>query len=299
MAKIHVGIMTQNELYYLSKNINRVLPYVDTITVVDGGSVDDTIIYMRNLSKQYPQVRFFIHPWENNFPAQRNNYLKHIAEVAQPGDWILCFDPDEMIEEHSLMKLKEATEYADANGRNLVGFRCRSVSLQGETRVWSNNDNFWKKFLIKWDPKFAYAATGTGTVHEHYTGIHQNAIDSNDSLPFGTLWYEHIKQQDVIWPRGARNCFIGGGGPNGMHPMIHEWKRLRAICSSLGLSTWHEFQVYMLRGNIDQRIKDWMILHMHADFGDGSSEFREFYKTYFRLYHPEEELEHLRGTHIP
>ena len=104
--RLHAAMMTQNELPYLIYNINRLLPGVDSVTIVDGGSTDQTIIYMRNWSKIEPKIRFFLHPWKDNFPAQRNNYLMHIAEIAQENDFIFVCDPDEILDEAGVLNLR-------------------------------------------------------------------------------------------------------------------------------------------------------------------------------------------------
>ena len=54
---------------------------------------------------------------------------------------------------------------------------------------------------------------------------------------------------------------------------------LAAIASRLGLDTWHKFQAYLLKGNIDQELREWMVRYRHVDGFDGASEHREVYKT--------------------
>ncbi len=297
--KIHAALMTQNEIKDLVQNITTILPYVDSVTIVDGGSVGDTITYLRNWSQEEPKIRFFLHPWENSFPKQRNRYLDHINEIATDGDWILTFDPDEFVEDNSLYMMRDYIEIAEKNNKNMIGFQCRSVSLKGEKRVWVNLDEYWKRLLMKWNPGIRYGAHG-GQVHEYISGIEQRIWDpGSQGSNQVRLLYEHRKQENDIWRKGYRNMWLGGGGPNGQHSHIGEWRELRYICSSLGLETWQQMYDYLLKGNIDSRIKDWMISHRQDNWGDGSSEFREAYKCYFRLLHGEEEPEELRGEHIP
>jgi hypothetical protein len=57
-------------------------------------------------------------------------------------------------------------------------------------------------------------------------------------------------------------------------------------------------QAHLLAGNIDGRLKEWMIRYRRESGWDGSSEQREWFKTYFRLYHPEEEPAEFSGEHI-
>lgn len=292
--RIHAALMTQNELYDLSRNLQALRPFVDTITVVDGGSTDGSIPYMRNWSRQDSAVRMFIHPWKDDFPAQRNNYLRRVSEVAAEGDWLLVFDPDEYVEEIGLHPFVEAAERHSC-GR--IGFRCRSVSLRGEDRVWHNEDHFWKNLLVKWSPALRYGHHGEGPVHEDLFGA-GGEIRSGTVSWLPELVYEHRKQEDVIWMRGVRNYFCGGGGPN-LGRSNPRWVEMRQIANGLGIDTWARMNAYLLAGNIDERLKGWIVQYRQEHGWDGSSEQREWYKTYFRLYHPEEEPVDLRGEHIP
>ncbi len=131
-----------------------------------------------------------------------------------------------------------------------------------------------------------------------------------------SLIYEHVKQNNIIWIRGARNMFTGGGGPN-LGDRNPAWAKIKSITKELGLNNWHEVYDYMVRGNIDISLKQFMIDHMfegmenpgpgalsslypeHFKRGwDGASEMREWYKSYYRFLHDEEEPEEFRGVHI-
>lgn len=298
---IHYAMMTQNEAYELIPHIERVLPYVDSVTIVDGGSKDQTIYYFRNWEQVEPKLRFFIYPWSDNFPAQRNNYLKHVAEIAKPGDWIATADADEYYADETLEKLHKVIDLAEQKGCNLIGLQCRSVSMKGPERVWENLDEYWKHLIIKWDPNFHYSGF---RVHEGKAGIPHNIMNTG-------LIYEHVKQENIIWLRGFRNLFCGGGGPNlgNKNPV---WPKLRKLCrEKLGIDSWHDMYDYILAGNIDEEVKQIFIDHrlegtekagpnaLKNEHWDGASEMREMYKSYFRLLHPEEEPEEFRGEHIP
>ena len=50
--QFHAAMMTQNELPDLIANVTRLLYQCTSVTVVDGGSTDGTIPYMRNWSKK-------------------------------------------------------------------------------------------------------------------------------------------------------------------------------------------------------------------------------------------------------
>jgi len=290
-------MMCQNNLSEIIPNLEKVLPYVDSATIIDGGSTDDTIIYMRNWSLEDPKIRFYVYPWQDDFPAQRNNYVRHIAEIAEDGDWMLTMDPDEFYDHVALEKLHRAADRAEQTGCNMVGFQCRSVSLRGGKRVWENVDDYWKQLFIKWDPAFHY--TGY-KCHEGKGGVPHNIMNT-------ALIYEHIKQENVIWLRGCRNSFVAGGGPN-LGDKNPVWVKARKLVKDkTGIDSWHGFYKYMLAGNIDSEIKQLMIDHMYEgtpkasdaalskEAWDGASEWREWYRTYFRILHPEEEPEEFKG----
>jgi len=264
--------MTQNRLGETIACINRVLNAVDRVVIVDGGSIDDTIFYMRNWSEREPKIEFYLHPWIDNFSAQRNNYLNRV----QDNTWALVSDPDELFAEDTVAALGELIDAAESKNFNMVGFRCRSVTLRGPDKVWENLDDYRKRLLFKKVPGVHYA----GNPHENLSGMPHRIMDTE-------FIYEHIKQEHVIWHRGARNMFCGGGGPN-LGATNPRWVRLREICDGLGISTWHDFDTYLIAGNVSERIKDWMYEHKDVDGFDGASEHRELWKLYFEIYHPEQ-----------
>lgn len=296
--KIHAALMTQNELLDLSANVALLLRFADSVTIVDGGSIDGTIPYMRNLSRQDPRARFFLHPWRDDFPTQRNNYLGRVGEIATAGDWILTCDPDEFFSEEALNSLRSLVDVVPKKKERYraVSFRCRSVTLRGSERVWQNDDDYRKPLFFQWSPALRYDHNGEGAVHEILRGA--SPIYATGHHPeFPALFYEHRKQNLVTWPRGCRNYFCGGGGPN-LGSKNHRWVELKSIASQHGISTWHQMYTYLIAGGIDQGLKDWILKYRHETGWDGSSEQREWYKTYFRLLHPEEESAELRNEVI-
>lgn len=305
--KLIYCLRTQNELTDLIPNIEAALPYVDKVIVLDGGSQDLTIPTMRNWESIEPKIHFEIDYWKDNFPAARNAYLKVAAEYANDNTWLATADPDEYYSPETWQNLNRILDYADKHDRNMVGLQCRSVSLRGSKRVWENLDEYWKHLLIKWDPNFHYVGA---LVHEGKAGIPHNIVDVrySDTAPY---LYEHRKQENIIWIRGQRNSFCGGGGPNlGKSNPI--WTKARDLIRDLtGIDDWHKFYDYMLQGNIHPEIKQLMIDHMFEGTPmagpnarsnkewDGASEWREWYKSYFRILQIQEEPEEFRGVHIP
>lgn len=283
MSKITYCGMTQNRISETVKCLERYLPYVDEAIIIDGGSIDDSIFYLRNWAQEEPKLKFYINPWPDNFSQQRNQYLSRVED----NTWVLVSDPDEWFEDSTLQALQELITDAESTGHDMVGFQCRSVTMKGNKRVWENLDSYWKNLLFKKYPKTHYV----GNPHE---GLANHPLKMKHSKYI----YEHVKQENVIWHRGARNLFTGGGGPN-LGQSNLRWVHLRALTRELSIDTWHKFDQYLLKGNIDQRLKNWMIQYHNVEGFDGSSEHREMYKLYFRIYHPEEEPVDLIGKYMP
>jgi len=280
-------MMAQNRLLEVKHCIDLVEPYVDKIVIVDGGSTDDSIFYLRNREG----VNMFIHPWKDNFSEQRNNYINRAREVIGSDDfWILLSDPDEWFDHEALGNLYNIQDRAEQVGCNIVTFQCLSATLKGDKRVWESLDNYWKGLFFKYIPGIKYVGNP-----------HETLLIPGGQKPMQTSFiYQHVKQENIIWHRGLRNMYIGGGGPN-LGDKNAKWLALKGIVEDVygrDLS-WREFETEMIRGNLDPRLKSWLYMAKDEKDYDGSSEMREAYKTYFRIYHPEEEPAEFIGEAIP
>ena len=282
MSKICFAQMTFNRQAEVQHCVSTVRPFVDRCVVVDAVSEDDTIVYLRNRA----DVDLIISPWQDNFSAQRNKYLEPISS----GDWVLVSDPDEWFLEETLKNLKMLAEKGDRENKHMFGFQCISVTMKGDVVAHKQLDNYWKGLFFK---KFS----DTKYINNpHETLVYKGDVGySMERTPFR---YFHIKQEGITWVRGVRNFFINGGGPN-LGERQPLWKPFRQMVREItGIDSWDDFNYYLKCGNIDQRIKNWMIEHRKEIGYDGSSEIRENYKSYYRIYHPEEMPEELRGERI-
>ena len=277
--KITYCMITYNRLHETLQCIARVKPYVDQIIVIDGGSNDDTIFTLRN----YPGVDLYIHPWKDNFAEQRTRYLRYAKESG--ADWVLVSDSDEMFSVDALVNLRK--EISNAGKCNTLCFEATDVTLKGEAVVSKRPSKWWKPLLHKLVDGMFY----NGLIHE--------VLERPDgqickNLPYT---YYHIKQEDIIWQRGARNAFISGMNTNKKRSNLWEpFKKM--VKDETGIDSWTEFDKYLIAGNIAECIKASLITFKDQNGWDGSSEWRELYKLYFRAYHPEEEPTEYKGTRI-
>ncbi len=280
--KITYCMMTWNRLYDTMRAIERVKPYVDRVVVVDGGSTDDTILTLRN----YEGVELYLHPWEDVFSKQRTNYLNRAGENGGT-DWVLVSDPDELFSVEALEHMRQ--EISLAGPYNMLAYESNSITMRGDKVVNHSHDKYWKPLLFKWNPGIHY----TGNPHETLI------IDGGNRVKNVAGHYYHIKQDNMCWHRGYRNFHIGGGGPN-LGNKNEWWVSYREVLKYVygEVPSWHQIEPLLLAGNIDDRLKEWMYQAKDVTGFDGASEVREAYKTYFRIFHPEEEPEQFKGTHI-
>lgn len=300
--KVHGGCMAYNEWADLRENISLVLPYLDSLTIIDGGSTDCTITALRNWCRIEPKLHLYLHKWEDNFPKQRNFYISHIREIAKEGDWILTFDPDEFFSLETLQNLRKLAEtvYNKKEKYKRIAFQCRSVSLRGPERCYEHLDDYAKPLFFRFSPQLKYDHHGEGAVHEILKGadpVYYIQHHPEFSQLSHSLIYEHRKVENAIWSHAVRNYFCGGGG-NNLGSKNHRWVELRVIAKRLGLYEWHSMHKYLIAGGIDNELKTWIIKYRHETGWTGSSEQREWFKYYFWILHPEELPSDLKNESI-
>jgi glycosyltransferase involved in cell wall biosynthesis len=81
--------------------------YVDEICIVDTGSIDGTLGYLKDM-KAKKILKYKEFPWCDDFSAARNASL----EMAT-GDWILILDADEHIRDVFYQQIREAMKSTD------------------------------------------------------------------------------------------------------------------------------------------------------------------------------------------
>lgn len=98
MNKISLCMIVRNEEKNIDQCLERVIPFVDEVIIVDTGSTDNTIEICKRKNIEVYQI-----PWENDFSKARN-YSIGIAKY----DWILCLDADEEVVIEDLNAFKES-----------------------------------------------------------------------------------------------------------------------------------------------------------------------------------------------
>jgi glycosyltransferase involved in cell wall biosynthesis len=95
--RLSVAIIVRNEQEVIAETLDSIRAIADEIIVWDSGSEDDTISLA-----QKKGAKVFQGFWKNNFSAARNACLEKVT-----GDWVLCLDAGEKLDDFSAKKLRE------------------------------------------------------------------------------------------------------------------------------------------------------------------------------------------------
>jgi len=260
--------------------VQRARPYVDRIVIVHEGVLSQEV--MDKLSKEYGCELYYRH-WDDNFPAQRNEYLKRVTE-----GWVLVTDSDELPGEELLKNLKNVVKMSVNGGRfNACKIAAHDITANDDgTQQPVTVSGFKKLLFFKWYPGIHYEGIGVSkTVHEELVGANWNIATLPDDY-----YYEHYKKSSEVWNRAFRNFHCGGGGNNlgKTNPVWNEYRGLLAQVNPK-LLEWAVMEEYIKKGSIDQRIKDFLIKHKNRNvIPDADCEVQESFKYYFDVLHPEE-----------
>lgn len=298
--KIVANVMQTNRLKETVQTVETHLPYVDKYIIVDGASQDESVIYLRNWSEVEPKINFFLHPWKDNFPEQRNHCLEHARELCNDGDewWALVHDSDELFSDGFLENMRDIIDQARESGANEVDVQCQSQSYHGDKLVHKSTDNYYKQLLFRLYPETQYIVADNPHIHLYQPNMRTARVGGEKVTGDGKdILYYHQKQEDVTWLRGARNFFIGGAGLNlgDKNPYWVEFKMIvRKYFGGTYPNDYQKIEKWFIKGQLPQEMKDWLInrartcRELWPGYTDGSSEVRETAKMYYLMFHPEE-----------
>lgn len=273
----------KGDVFDAISNVKSVEEYVDHCIVV----YDDSITSEDRQQLRDAGASIYYYRWHDHFPEMRNNYLE-IARIFA-ADWVLVTDPDEHFDTQFLLDIRNIVKNADEKGyvvlrmhpHDILSDDDNGVDLAVPTEIISD---YWKLVVYKLEPNV------------HYTGfavtknIHENLVTNGPATALSRKYfYRHIKSHKEIWLHAARNVYIGGGGLS-MPDKVPYYREFKDIMQNLGLATWYQFRDYLLAGNADDKLKDFIIRHKDVQGHEYDSEYRELYKIYFNVLHPDEKV---------
>lgn len=298
--------------------IERVSPHVDTTIIVYNPQtypVTDeidikNIKWLEENQKKY-NLHFILSEFKDNFPDQRNIYLKKAKELNV--DWVCVSDPDELFSEELASNLRSLIKKYKSEGYNNLAVSVRDqfstvecldkLDLLKEVPGGLNDCNYWKPMLIfKLFDDIRYQGVGIEK------NVHETLVTKwlmvTVNLP-KEYYYVHRKSSLKIWRNAARNMFMSGGGDN-VGSKNYLWIELRNLCSKIGINKWNEFENLVNTGlnkyldtnpNLENAIieKDkiktefrlWLESALKAQPTKEGTETRECAKWYFSIHKDE------------
>jgi hypothetical protein len=275
------------------ENVKNAKDHVDVCIVVYDNTLDEADVKL--LKDAGAHARYY--NWHDNFPEMRNNYLQEARLYGV--NWCLVSDPDEHFDSFLLKSARMLAKQAEAVGCNMLMVPVHDIFTDDEAGKKLDTPielipDYRKNLFFKLTPEVWYVGVGeTKNLHETMTG---NFRTTNlDKLYF----YRHVKSHVEIWEHAVRNIFVAGGGMNAGLTAV-PYKELKPIIDRLGFTEWKEFKKYLIKGNIDQQLKNFIINHRNDETGhDYDSEYREFFKWYFLVLHPDENVGNLTSQPPP
>ena len=92
-----LAMIVRNELEHLGAWLPQAADYLDEIVIVDTGSNDGTVEWLRTLP-----VTLLQQPWAHDFALHRNYGLEHVT-----ADWVLILDADERLDKAGWQALRK------------------------------------------------------------------------------------------------------------------------------------------------------------------------------------------------
>lgn len=220
----------------------------------------------------------------DDYAGQRNRYLGY-AKGGERADWIVVTDHDESFSDYLLSNLHDIIGKADVGGFNKIDVQCMLTYMRGESVISEELRPFWKPLIFKNEDDLYYEGSPHETFHNP-NGWKEKKIGDED------IYYAHIRQENIIWAKGARNFVVSGGAMlYDKNPHYIEFKEaLKKDGHELDSV---KFNKLMVDGKIGPNTVQWIIDHKDIDDktlpDNCCSEMRECYLAYFKIYHPEKE----------
>jgi len=271
--------LTQNRLTEIKVGYPQIKEFLqpDDMVVVDGGSTDGSIEFLKRLGVTLIEQPF------RDFVQQRTAYTDFLEESAEEGDLVVVSDTDEYIAPSLLQNLKNIAVEAWDKDANLLTIRCRSEWVDKHGNLLDATlDGFHKPLVALWEHGGKYKGVASDRpIHEelHFPSG-RRFLQINDQN--GMHIYVHRKRYGIQFARAIRNLYLSGIDPSGV--IIPEWQEFKDLFTGQGFKTWPEVERYLKRGIIHSSIKHWLIERRYHPIGEVKNSFI----GYFIYYHPDE-----------
>jgi len=271
--KLVYCMMGTNRLKEIKPYIETVLPYVDKFIFIDGGSEDGTVEYLKSLNKcKEDIVDVYVHPWQDRFSAQRNNYLAKLKERNYEG-WVIISDSDEHFLVESLKQIRKLIPEIEAKGYSGIQAQVIDITVDDDDFnkiIHSKKNEYWKALIFKYGPNLRYE----GEPHETLVGMPIRWFKSTND----NIFYEHRRSRRHILERATENYFISNS-----NRYSERWAEFRYLCTINNILSFKNYWELFGKYELPKEIEEWIRVHKDDNQDSGDSELREMAQLYFEI----------------
>lgn len=182
MPTLSIALIAKNEIDVLPRLLENIEGLYDELVIIDTGSTDGTLEYLRDLAQVNDKLLVFPFTWIDDFAAARN------ASFFQCSmDWIMWLDADDLLSDDSKAQLKELLQRKDLDEYQAV-YAPYMLTFDGNGKCTFSS---LRERLIKQDAKLEWQ----GKIHESIPVPHNKwLIDSTWAVEHRPL---PTKQRDA------------------------------------------------------------------------------------------------------
>lgn len=213
--KLIVSYIIENEIDWLPLSLNPIIDLVDHVVIVDGGSTDGTIDYIKGLQSEIAnKITLIENRYEHEYIGangkQRNVYLKFVQAMF-PDDWCLVLDADEVTNDiHLFRELIEGFEREYPNDEIICAVKMRHTiqDFQHEDNFYPTNlgnhfvpNRFFKISKNQYYPETEHPVLSTTSSDAAYLGTTLPTIwhfgHSKHMIALRKKYLNHIKKSNI------------------------------------------------------------------------------------------------------
>ena len=166
MAKVKTNalVLYRNNQNTLTRCIDSILPYFDSILLVDTGTTDSSAMIASKYKDLHPlKIVMENYIWNNDFSSARNFAISKIDT-----GWCCFFDSDEWLSHHECTKLLILLNHLQGYSNIKNSFLSPIFSNNGSTKSFSSGRFFLKNSGLKY----------SGSIHEELVGSAFKTIEN-------------------------------------------------------------------------------------------------------------------------
>lgn len=272
-----MGFAKNNGMDMITESIRTMAKVVNEIHVQGDDFGEKEMQKFRELGKEIGKdICVWNEPWKDDFGDYKNKAISHATT-----EWVMITDHDEIPTQEIVDSLKDIILKSDRGSNfdmisfDVIDIRTTKDVITGKEVVIRENRSDSGKPLLHWNIPNPYHGTLHIWLKPGYYPWRQAHVSAA---------YKHVKNTDSELERSVRNVFLGGGGDAVKHQNLL-WVELQQVSKELGIRSWEQFNSYLKKSKIDDRIYEILVRLGEMPWKD--AELQDPLKYYWKL-HPEE-----------